>query len=280
MAASVAERVRGRADGGTWLQRIARAGLVARGLLHLVVAFLAVRIAFGDRSEEADQRGALATVVRQPTGRVVVMLLGVGFLAYALWRFVQAVFDPEDRADGASGVALRIGFMFRAALYVFLAVMAGRFALQGESARGGGGGDKRQELTVRVLSMPFGRWIVIAVGLGLLAVGAYNAWKGLSGKYKEDLKSYEIDREQQGFISFAAVVGFCARAVAYWLVGLFLVRAAWRFSADEPVGLDASLKRLADQPLGPWLLLAVAVGLAAYGLYELALVRYKRVLGS
>ena len=262
------------------MQRIARVGLVARGLLHLVVAFLALRIAFGDRSHEVDQRGALATVVRQPSGRVLVALLGVGFLAYALWRFVQAAFDPEDRADGATGVALRIGFMFRAGLYVFLAILAGRFAFQGESAQGGGGGDKRQELTVRVMTMPLGRWIVIAFGLGLFAIGAYNAWKGLSGKYKDDLKSYEIDRGQQGLISTAAVVGFCARAVAYWLVALFLVRAAWRFTPDEPVGLDASLKRLADQPMGPWLLMGVAAGLAAYGLYELALVRYKRVLES
>ncbi|HEX7167331.1 MAG TPA: DUF1206 domain-containing protein [Acidimicrobiales bacterium] len=278
MAASVAERVRDRTERGPWLQRIARAGLVARAALHLVVAYLTWRIAFGDRSEEADQQGALATVVRQPTGRALVALLAAGFLAYALWRLVQAVLDPEDRADGAKGAALRASFVFRSALYGFLTVLALSFALRGE--RAGEGGDKRQELTHRVLSMPFGRWVVLAVGIGLIAMGVYNAWRGLSGKYKRDLKSYEIDRREQDAISVAAVIGYCARAIAFGLVGSFLVRAAWRFSPDEPVGLDASLKRLADESYGPWLLLAVAIGLAGYGLYELALARYKRVLGS
>ena len=278
MAASVAERVRESAKRGPWLQRIARSGLVARSALHLVVAFLTLRLAFGDQSEDADQQGAMETVVRQPTGRVLVALLGVGFLAYALWRLAQALFDPEDRAEGAKGVALRSAFLFRSAVYGFLAALAFSFALRG--ATGGSGGDKKQELTQRVLSMPFGRWIVLGLGLSLLAMGAYNAWRGLSGKYKDDLKSYEIDPGEEDAIFVAAVVGYCARAVAFGLVGLFLVRAGWRFSPDEPVGLDASLKRLAAESYGPWMLLAVAIGLAGYGLFELALARYKRVLNS
>jgi hypothetical protein len=252
---------------------MARAGLVTRGVTHGLVGWLALRVAFGDRGERPDQHGALEAVVRQPFGRVLVLLLAVGFLGYALWRFIEAALDPEDK-----GTLKRIGCGARGILYLGFFGTALSFGLRGP--RGAGDGNHEQDITARVLQLPGGQWIVVAAGLAVIAVGLWNGWRGISRKFEQDLKEYEMSDVERTWINRIAVVGLLARMVAYVLAGAFLVRAALRFDPRQAVGLDESLKELATKPFGPLLLSLVAVGLIAFGLFQLAMARYRRVLGS
>jgi hypothetical protein len=241
-------------------------------MMHLLVGWLALRIASGDRGEKADQGGALAAVVRQPFGRVLVLALAVGFLGYASWRLIQGVLDPEDE----SGLK-RLGYLARGVLYLAFFGTALSFVMRGSSS---GGGSSQQDVTARILSWSFGRPLVILIGLALLAAGAWNGWRGVTRKFEKDLKRYEMSKTQCDMTTKLGLVGHVARMAANVLVGGFLIRAAVRFRPDEGVGLDAALHELAAKSYGPWMLALVALGLVAFGLYQLVLARYRQVLGS
>ena len=214
---------------------MARLGLVTRGLLHVVVGWLAFRIAQGDGARRADQQGALATVVRQPFGRVLVFVLAVGFLAYAGWRFVEAAFDPEDK-----GTLQRIGKALRGLFYIGLFGTAMRMVLGGESA---GGGSETSDVTAKVLGWPGGRWLVVAAGLVLLGMGLWNGWRGVTQKFEKDLKKFEMSEAARTWTGRIGSFGHLARMVAYFVVSFFLIRAAIRFEPQKGVGLDALAAR-------------------------------------
>ncbi len=266
-----------RAATSTWLERLARAGLVTRGLLYLVVAVLAVHVAQGDYAARADKQGALQTVVRQPLGRVLVLLLAVGFAGYALWRFVEAAVGPPDEDNPRKAAFKRIGYAARGALYTFLAGSAIKLFIWAQDAAV----DENAEVdwTARVLNWPGGTWLVQAAGLVIVGAGLYIGWRGLSGKFRKRLKSLEMGRAERRWARGVGTVGMVARMLVTLVIGVFLVAAARLHDPGQAVGIDGALKRLAERSFGPALLVLVASGLAAYGLYSFVEARYRRVGG-
>jgi hypothetical protein len=261
------------ATDGPWVERLARAGLVTRGLMHVVVGWIALRVATGEPGRRADQQGALATVVQQPFGRVLVGGLALGFLCYAAWRFVDAVLDPED-----VGPVKRLGCALRGALYVGLFFSAGKFVLRGEASAKRG--SKQQDVTARLLGLPFGRGLVAIAGVVVIVLGLWNGWRAVNRGFEKDLKDYEMGETARRWTLRLGSFGHLARMVAYLVCGGFLVRAAATFDSQKGVGLDASLHELAGRSFGPPLLVVVAAGLISFGVFQLVLARYRRVLGS
>lgn len=258
-----------------WLERLARAGLAGRGVLYLVVALLAVRVAFGEKVEKADKQGALRAVVEQPLGRVLLLVLAVGFAGYALWRFVEAIVGPSDEDDARKAAFKRVGYAGRGVLYTALFVSA--VGLVRSSARAGEANDAEADVTARVLEWPAGPWLVGAVGLAVVAGGLYVGWRGVSCQFRERLKSFEMGRGERRIVVRLGVVGMVTRMVVLVIIGILLVVAAAQHDAQEAVGIDGALKRLAGRPFGTLLLVVAALGLAAYGLYSLAESRYRRI---
>jgi len=254
-----------------WAERLGRAGLVGRGLLYVVIGWLATRLAFGDRSAPADQSGALQAVVRQPFGRLLVLVLAVLFAAYALYRLVLAVFNPED-----DGLAKRVWCGWRAVFYGFLTVAALTVAMRPRSPSG----HKERDLTVRALELPGGRWFVVIVGAVLIGSGLWHGWRVVTGKFADDLKHDEMPDGVEHTVHTVGVVGSLARMVSFALVGAFLVRVGWMFDPSSPVGLDESLAKVRDASWGQAALVAVGVGLIAFGLFALARSRYQRILSG
>lgn len=254
-------------------QRLARAGMATRGVLYGIIGWLAVQVALGDRGRRVDQKGAMATLLRQPLGRGLLLALALGFLAYAAWRFVDGVFDPED-----SGVLRRVACIGRAALYVGLAVTAIRIVAHGAEEASG---HEQQDVTARLLGWGWlGQWLVVGIGLFVLGIGLSSGWQAVSGRFEKHLKCYEMSKGERPTIALVARVGLTGRMVAWALSGGFIVRAALRFDPSDAVGLDASLHELVAERYGPVALLLVGVGLVAFGGYQLALARYRRVMGS
>jgi hypothetical protein len=271
-AAAHKHRAERTATESPWPARIGRAGMATRGALYLVVGWLAIRVASGDTGQRADQKGALSTVARQPLGRVLVLALAAGFLAYASWRAIEAVLDPEDK-----GVLKRIGYAGRSILYIGFFVTALSIAFHGPQKAGS---NQQQDWTAKLLGWPFGQAIVVAIGLVVIGIGIWNGYRAVSKKYRKELKSYEMSDAERPWVFRLAVAGLLGRMAAYLVSGGFLVRAAVRFDPHDGVGLDGSLHRLAAAPHGPWLLVFVAAGLILFGIYQLALARYRRVLES
>ena len=249
---------------------MARAGYAAKGIVYLLIGILAVRAAFGDAGgQSTGSGGALRTLLDEPFGQVLIGLIGVGLAAYALWRLFSAATDPEDHGTDAKGIAVRVGFLVSAVVHGALALEAIRLAT--ESA-GGGSGDGAEHWTSRLLSAPAGPWLV---GLGALIIGGY-AVVQLRRAFASDIaKRLRLgsDADHRRLIERLGRAGLAARGVVFGLIAFFLMRAALEYDPSEAGGVDQALDWLSGQPTA--LFAAVALGLAAYGLFQLAKARYR-----
>ncbi len=263
------------ASRSSWLEGLARAGLATRGVLYLVVAALAVQVARGHGDEQADKQGALRAVARQPLGRLLVLVMAIGLGGYALWRFVEAGVGPSDEPDRSKAMLKRVGCAAQAMVYTAFLVSAVHLLV---SSDGGSGSDTAQsDWTGRVLAWPGGTWLVVAIGVAIIAGGLYVGWLGLSRTFRKRLKAAEMSGVERRWIIGFGTVGLVARMIVFTLIGVFLINAAGRHDPNQAVGIDGALKRLAARPFGPVLLVAVALGLAAYGIYSLGEARFRRV---
>ena len=270
MSAKAEVRQAAHGEGVGWL---GRAGLAAKGISYGLVALLALQVAFGDeKSSPKDRQGALQVVAGETYGTVLVVALAIGFAGYAIWRFAEAIFDRGHDGDDASGLAKRGGQLARGLLYDGLAFVCVSILLGA-----GGSSSKENEEAARVLEWPAGRWLVAAVGVGVLAAAAFNAYRAVTQKFMKDLKEGEMSENEERTYRVVGVIGHAARAVVFGLVGYFLVKTAWQYDADEAVGIDGALRRLANEEHGPIWLGVVAAGLLAYGLFCLVQARYRRV---
>jgi hypothetical protein len=254
-----------------WIDRLGRAGLVAKGVSFALVAVLAIGVATGSGGKTTDRQGALRTLADHGWGKVVLVALAVGFAGYALWRLADAILDRRDEGDDASGLAKRAASLARAAIYVALlwttiSVLAG-------SGSGGGGGNGEQEATGGVLGWPLGRELVFAAALGVAGAAAFNAYRGVSRKFEDKLSGMSEAVERA--VVVVGVAGHLARALVFAVAAWFLAKAAIQFDPSDAVGLDGALARLAREPYGKALLGITAGGLLAYGIYCLFEARYR-----
>jgi hypothetical protein len=261
-----------RAGKSPWVERLGRAGLVAKGVLYAVVGILAVNVALGGREESPDKSGALRTIAEQPFGKGLLILLAAGLAGYALWRLAQAILDRDNEGEGPKGLAKRATALGKAGWY---AVLCG-LTVSTLVGNGSGSGNQ-QETTAGVFDRPLGRYAVYAAGLAFLGAAAFNAYRAITCKFKKKLKTGEMDEEEEQAATAVGVLGHLARFVVFALIGLFLLRAAWEYDPSEARGLDGALLELAQQPYGGLLLGAVAVGLLAYAGYCFVQARYRRI---
>lgn len=242
---------------------LARLGHAVNGLLHIVIAGIALQVAWGGGGQ-ADQSGALASLGGTPVGGVTLWVFVVGAGALALWYLAQAVAPPpgeDEAADRGKAVA-------KGAVYGAVAWTAARFAA-------GGSSDSEQQtqgVTQTLMSYPAGQLLVGAVGVVVLAVGGYYVHKGVTRGFLDDLV-----KNPGVLATTVGTLGYPAKGVVLGIVGVFFAVAAWQQDPDEAEGLDGALKTVHDQPSGPYLLTAVALGLIAFGLYCFVRARYARL---
>lgn len=252
-------------------RRLAQAGLSARGLLYCLVGFLALQIAFGGSGGgQASQSGALQTLAQQPFGTVLVALVGLGLVAYALWRFAQFFTEKGSEDSDTENAIMRTSYIVRGIIYLGLAFVAFSTAF---GSSGGGGGS--QGLAASVMkNVPGGQLLVGLVGLIIIGVACYQGYKAFSDDFMEELRQNEMDQRLRTWTRRIGVAGHSARAVVYTLIGILIIRAAVEFDPNEAKGLDGALQELAQQPYGPWLLVLVAIGLFLFGIFTLIRARY------
>ncbi len=264
-----------RAGKSRWVEGLGRAGLVSRGILYAVIGVIAIRIATGGGGPKADNQGAVAAIARQPFGRVLVAALALGLLGHAVWRLAQGALDRDDEGDDAQSLAKRGGQVVRGLWYAALAVVTGS-KLFGP-AGGGGGGKSEDKATSGVLGLPLGRYLVYAGALAFLGAALFNLYRAVTTDFEKHLRKGKMSDFEKAATKAIGILGHLARFVVWTLVALFLGRAAWQFDPQEAVGLDGALRKLAGQPYGSALLLAVAIGLLCYSLYCFAQARYRDV---
>ncbi|MGX1546189.1 DUF1206 domain-containing protein [Streptomyces adustus] len=260
---------------GSVTEGAARAGLVAQGVIYLLVGVLALRIAAGDGGHQADRGGALAEIADQPFGDVLLWALGIGVVGMVVWRLSEAVFGavgPDGRKPH-----MRLLAVVRCVFYVFVAFSVLAFAA-GAGGSGSGAGDREsKDVTARVLHLPAGQWLVAAVGAGIVVAGVWIGARAVVRSYRDELKLAEMSRGARRLVDVTGVAGGAARGLVFAAAGVFAVLAAVDYDPDRAKGLDDSLRAFAGTPLGPSLLGCVAAGLALFGVFSFAMARWRRV---
>ena len=257
-----------------WGRGLARWGLFSKGALYVLVGLIALNVSVAGGERVQDRGGALSALADTWLGKLLVGVLAIGLLGYALWRFAEAVLGRPLEGGEKEGWLKRLGFVARGFWYLGLFGVAVS-ALAGSDESGG----SRQEdrYTARVLEWPAGRWLVAAVGLGILGAGAFNVWRALGARFRKNLKLRKMSDTEDRVFTAIGVIGHLARGVVFGLIGFFLVRAAWQYDPKEAVGLDGALAEVLRQDYGDTLLGLVASGLIAYGLYCFIEARYREV---
>lgn len=244
-----------------------RLGLAGHGVYYLLLATLCTRLLLGTGGQETGAEGAIATVAGQPFGQFLLGALTLGFAAYATIRWIRVVRE-DDLADRAKNA-------LRATVWTALTALAGNALRSGLQAGGSsGGGDTGTSFTRAVLEMPGGPWLVVAVGLFLAGVAAYQVNKATDDALGSELG--ELGLDERRLACWLGRIGYIGRGLAYGLVALFVVHAAMTHDPSAGQGLDGALQQARQTSWGPWLLLAVALGFAAFGVFRLVEARYSR----
>jgi len=261
----------GTADVAPWIERLARVGYAAKALLYATVGILAAQAALGRGGRTTDTRGAMGEVLGAPYGRALLYVVVAGLFGYALWLVVRAVADPEGKGSGLKGIALRLGYLIRAFFHGALALGALRLA-RGE---GGAGGEGAERWASRLMELPLGELLVWLAAAGIAGYGLYQIYRALSNKISRHLALGELPAGTARWVLGVSRIGVAARGVVFCVIGYFFLQAAAQHDASEAGGVEASLRALSD--IGRWPFLVVALGLVAYGVYELVNARYRRI---
>ena len=263
-----------RAGNSDALEHLARVGLIAYGVVHLLIAWLALQLAWGGSGQSADQSGALATLAEQPLGKPLLWVLAIGLVALAVWQFAEVLRWRSGLS--ASGDARKkavtkiVKSVAKAVTYAALAVLAFRFASGGGQASS----SSQQQQTAGVFGWPAGRWLVGLIGLIVIGVGVYLVYKGVSKRFLKQIDLAEAPPRTRNLVEKLGLVGFPAKGVALALVGGLLVYAAITYDPAKASGLDGALRTVLDAPFGRVLLTLVALGIAAFGAFCFVRARY------
>jgi hypothetical protein len=264
-------RQAGDSDG---LENLARIGLIAYGVVHLLVAWLALQLAWGTGGKSADQSGAMQTLAESPLGKPLLWVVAVGLIALAVWQAAEvfrwrsgwsASGKTRTKALRKSGSAL-----VKAAIYVTVAVLAIRFATGG----GKSSSQSQQDTTAGVFGWPGGQFLVGIAGLVLIGVGVYHIRKGVTKRFLKQIDTSGCSQSAIRLVTRLGQVGFPGKGVALAVVGGLLGYAALTFDPSKAKGLDGALHTILELPFGRILLTLVAVGIAAFGAFCFVRARY------
>lgn len=250
----------------------ARAGFAVSGVLHLVVAYIILRIALGSGGS-ADQSGALTTLARQTGGAFIMWAIAVGLVALGLWRVAEAIVGPKP-GEG-SGPRQDDTPAWKRAKSIGLAIV--NFAIAFSAARfamGSGQQSSQQNagLSAQMMQSGWGKAVLIAIGLGLVGVGGYHVYKGVSKKFFKDL------RVSGGTgITATGITGYVAKGLVLAGAGVLVIVATLQADPSKATGLDAAVKTMGQAPFGKFVLMVAALGIAAFGVYSFVRSRYGRM---
>jgi hypothetical protein len=252
---------------------LARAGLGARGVMYVIVGWIAVQVAFGHSGQQADRTGALHAIAATPVGGVALWLLVIGFIGMALWRLSEAAYGSPGQAGRKAGA--RLAALFRAIVYGLIAYGILKYAL---GAGGPKSSDKQSvDLTATAMRHPGGTFLVVVIGLALVAGGIYLAYKAWRKDFLGDLALGRLRAPARRAVEWLGEFGGIARGIVFATAGVFLVVAAVRAQPQQAKGVDSALRVLATTPLGPWLLVLVAIGLIMFGVFSCCEAKWLRL---
>jgi Domain of Unknown Function (DUF1206) len=271
-----AERTTRNAATSPVMVMLARLGYAVKGILYIVIGILAAFLGLGHGGSATDQRGALGAIGALPSGKFLLVIMTIGLFAFGLWSIIQALFDTEGEGTRAKGIIARIAYAAVGISYIVLGFGALR-VVTGTGNAGQNSTTSTQDWTATLLKQPSGQALVVIVGLVVLGIAVYLFMKAYKAPFLAKLSLGGLRASSRKIIINLGRFGYAALGVVFTIIGIFLIVAAVQFNSAKATGLDGALKELLLQPFGPILLVIVALGLIAYGLYSFAEARYRRI---
>ena len=249
-------------------------GWAAKGVVYVALAYLVLQMAFGQSSQDASTTGALRLIAQEAPGKIVLIVLGLGLIAFAVGRVLEVTTLAGPQIDGKDKATAAV----LAVIYTSLALTA--FSIVGLAGSSGSGGGGEKQGSAFLLGLPGGRWIVGLVGLAVIAFGARQAYKGVQQKFLGTLRLAEMSSGMRSAVEKLGTAAYITKGAILALVGYFFLQSAITYDPDEAKGLDAALQEVAGETWGQVVLTLVAIGLLAYGVFAFVEARYRRVGSS
>lgn len=254
-----------------WMRRASRAGFVMTGLIHIMLGWIAVRVATGGGGESADDSGAIGAFAEAPGGRILLWIGGIAMIALALYLFLSAWFRARLESEAKDKVKEAVKNAGKGVVYAALAVTSLRFAMGGSSDNA----SSTSETTATVMSNPGGRIAIVVVGLVVMGIGGYHVFSGITRKFEKELS---VPGGSTGSaVTYTGMAGYIAKGIALLSVGALFGWAAIAADPDKATGMDGALKALTDLPAGTVLLILVGAGLALFGVFTILKAKYVRL---
>lgn len=257
-----------------WIERLARVGFGAKALLYMTVGALAASAALGLGGKRApDSHGAMLTLLRGQYGQVLLAIIALGLAGYAVWRVIEGITDPERHGRSAKGIALRLRSIVTGGIHAALAVSAAKLAVGEPDDRGGS--REAEQWTAKALATPGGKLVIAIVAGGFIIYGLYQLHCAYKAKLSDKLSLGSMGSTMRRAVIAISRAGIAARGIVFGMIGVLFMRAAYYENPKQAGSVSKSLRELTD--LGTWPFVAIAIGLVAYGVYQLINARYRRI---
>jgi len=251
-----------------WFDKAIRFGFIVYGVVHLLIAWLALQLAFGEKEGAASSQGAMQQLAEQPFGTFLLWLVTLGMFLLVVWRGLEAIFGHQEE-DGGKRAMKRAASALKAVIYGAIGLSALQVAM-GSGSSGGGSDSTTQKL----MDLPGGQFIVGAVGLAIIGYGLYELVMAWTDKFAEHLTAEGKSGESGTAYIWFGKIGYAAKGIAIGIVGGLFLYAAITHDPKKSGGLDEALQEVLEQPFGPFLLGAIALGIGCYGLFCFARARH------
>lgn len=251
--------------------KLGRLGYAAKGVVYIVIGFLATEAALGKGGRATDTKGALRAIGEGPFGKIALVIIAIGLLGYAAWRLVSAATGAERGSGKPSAMALRIGDAIRGLAYGSLGIWAIKLLTNKPAT----GGNQTRGIVEKVMGMPGGRTLVIVGGLVLVGYAIYQIHKAIKGRFLKRLDLSSASAHTRSWVEHFGQFGISSRAIVFGMIGILVMRAGQTYDPAKAGGIAQSLNAIAHQPKGHLLFAVVAIGLIAFGLFQIATAKYR-----
>lgn len=259
------------------LQPIARAGLIAKGIVYClfgVITFMAAFNINGQSANDTGKRQVFEFVYRQTGGQILLAIIALGLACYTIWRLIQTFADTEDKGKDAKGIAIRGRYLFSGAVYGALAFTVVRM-LWLSSSSSGSGGDTNRDVAAKLLSQPMGQWLAGVAALIIAGIGIYQIYYGWSEKYKKHVDKVIGDARKQKILLGSGKLGYMARGIVWLLIAWLFLKAAINANAGEAGNTSKAFSFVSESGYGSYLLGAISFGLICYGIFSFVRAGYE-----
>jgi hypothetical protein len=264
----VAQRMGHQARHSSWLDVAIRMGLIAYGVVHLLVGWLALQLAFGDQAQNASNKGAMQELAQQPYGEALVWAIAIGMFLLVIWRLLELFLGHQEK-QGADRWKARAVSGMKAVIYAAVGISALSVLLASKSSKGGG-----LSWTQTVMDWPAGQWIVAGIGLAVVVYGANHVRKGFTEDYAKHLDAEGKSGSAGSAYLLFGKVGYIGKGIAIAIVGGLVLYGGVTHDATKSGNLDQALHKVLTYPYGVVMLVVIAAGLICYGLFCFARARH------